>query len=80
MLNPCILCFSSAIQLIKESSWPDLWVVVPEVAKDVVMAEARLEKAVMPKLWNKSNLGVIVFVVVFVASIVVLLADNAMGR
>ena len=53
---------------------------MPEVTKDVVIAEARLEKALMPKFWDKSNLGVIVFAVVFVASIIALLADNAMGR
>jgi hypothetical protein len=34
----------------------------------------------MPKFWDKSNLGVIVFAAVFVASIIVLLADKAMGR
>ena len=51
---------------------------VPEVSKDVLIADARPEKALMPKFWNKSNLGVIVFAVVFVASIIALLAD--MGR
>jgi len=51
---------------------------VPEVFKYVLIADARPEKSLVPKFWDKSNLGVIVFAAVFVASVIALLA--AMGR